>query len=69
MVTQTLFQHVLELDLEINSIVHILEEGIEFINEANNENPDPELIKLLELYQKAIQPLKELHSETTDYIV
>lgn len=69
MVTQTLFQHVLELDLEINSTVHILEEGIGFINEANDENLDPKLVKLLELYEKAIQPLKELHREATDYIV
>jgi hypothetical protein len=68
MVTGNVFEHVLNLDLEISSTLRALEEGIEFLTESNNENPDPSSVKLIELYEKAIQCLEELHHVATDYI-
>ena len=68
MLTQTVFQHVLELDLVIGSTVQTLKEGVDFINEANNENPDSKLVKLIELHEKTIQCLEELHYVATNYI-
>jgi len=69
MVTGNVFEHVLNLDLEISSTLRALEEGIEFLTESNNENPDPSSVKLIELYEKATQSLKELHHAATDYIM
>lgn len=68
MVKQTIFQHVLDLDLQIKSTLGTLKEGIEFIKEANDDNSDPTLVKLLELHKKAIQSLEELNNEAAEYI-
>jgi hypothetical protein len=68
MITTKVFEHVLELDLVIGSTVQTLNVGIEGINEANDDNPDPKLTELIKLHEKAIQSLQELYHVATDYI-
>ena len=68
MITTRVFEHVLELDLVIRSTVQTLNVGIEGINQANDDNPDPKLTELIKLHEKAIQSLEELYHVATDYI-
>ena len=69
MVTGSVFEHVLELDLQITSTIYTLEEGIEYLNESNDENPDPTSVQLIESYKKTIQVLQKVHREATDYMI
>ena len=69
MVTGSVFEHVLDLDLQITSTIYTLEEGIEYLNESNNENPDPTSVQLIESYKETIQVLQKVHREATDYMI